>query len=292
MPPVIDLDSQSFVLRSTLTSPFGRKVRMAAEVLGLTSRITVKPANTLDESDTLRTQNPLGKLPCLLLSDGSVLYDSRVIVEFLQEVAGTDRLLPQRGSARYRALTLAALADGITEAALLMVYEDRFRDADMHSPRWLAHQRGKIERGMAAFESAPPNAAQDRHRFDRSRLRARLSRLAQARGMAASTPAACRVAGNVRAARTGVARRSPRPPEEADRMTAHDADTPTEPPTWTLRPSKPKLKLPPGACDAHVHVFGPRAQLSLRRRARATRRPTRPRKRCSRCTSSSASSAA
>ena len=159
MPPVIDLDSQSFVLRSTLTSPFGRKVRMAAEVLGLTSRITVKPANTLDESDTLRTQNPLGKLPCLLLSDGSVLYDSRVIVEFLQEVAGTDRLLAQRGSARYRALTLAALADGITEAALLMVYEDRFRDADMHSPRWLAHQRGKIVRGMAAFESAPPNAA-------------------------------------------------------------------------------------------------------------------------------------
>jgi glutathione S-transferase len=154
-----DLDGQSFVLRSTLTSPFGRKVRMAADVLGLTSRITVQPANTLDESDTLRTQNPLGKLPCLLLSDGSALYDSRVIVEFLQEVAGTDRLLPRYGAARYRALTRAALADGITEAALLMVYEDRFRDAATHSSRWLAHQRGKIVRGLAAFETAPPDAA-------------------------------------------------------------------------------------------------------------------------------------
>jgi glutathione S-transferase len=155
-----DLDGQSFVLRSTLTSPFGRKVRMAADVLGLTSRITVQPANTLDESDTLRTQNPLGKLPCLLLGDGSALYDSRVIVEFLQEVAGTDRLLPRHGAARYRALTRAALADGITEAALLTVYENRFRDdAATHSPRWLAHQRGKIVRGLTAFETAPPNAA-------------------------------------------------------------------------------------------------------------------------------------
>ena len=48
---------------------------------------------------------------------------------------------------------------------------------------------------------------------------------------------------------------------------AHGADTPAEPPTWMATPSKPKLKLPPGACDAHVHVFGPRARFPVRRGA-------------------------
>jgi glutathione S-transferase len=149
----------TYVLRSTLTSPFGRKVRMAIDVLGLGDRVTIVSANTLDENDTLRQQNPLGKLPCLLLPDGTALYDSTVIIEFLQETAGTDRLLPLRGLARYKALTLATLADGITDAALLMVYEGRFRDPGTHSQRWLAHQRGKIMRTLAAFEAAPPDPA-------------------------------------------------------------------------------------------------------------------------------------
>jgi glutathione S-transferase len=152
-------DSASWVLRSTLTSPFGRKVRMAMLVLGLERRITIVPADTLDESDTLRTQNPLGKMPCLLLADGTALYDSRVIIEFLQEQAGSDGLLPRDGLARYTTLTRAALADGICEAALLMVYEGRFRDTHMQSERWLAHQRGKLTRGLSAFETAPPDPA-------------------------------------------------------------------------------------------------------------------------------------
>ena len=61
-------DSDTWVLRSTLTSPFGRKVRMAAAVLGLTDRLRLEPADTLKENDTLRAQNPLGKMPCLLLA--------------------------------------------------------------------------------------------------------------------------------------------------------------------------------------------------------------------------------
>ena len=151
--------TEKFVLRSTLTSPFGRKVRLAAEVLGLTDRIMLVPADTLDDNDTLRTQNPLGKLPCLLLTDGTAIYDSGVIIEFLQEQAGTEKLVPARGLARYQALTRATLADGIAEAALLLVYEGRFRDADKHSPRWIAHQRGKIARALAAFEAALPDPA-------------------------------------------------------------------------------------------------------------------------------------
>jgi glutathione S-transferase len=74
-------------------------------------------------------------------------------------VAGSERLLPARGLARFKALTLARLADGITEAAILLVYEGRFRDAGTHSERWLAHQRGKIARALAAFENSPPDPA-------------------------------------------------------------------------------------------------------------------------------------
>lgn len=145
-------------LRSTETSPFGRKVRIAIDILGLDSRIAVVPGNTLDDNDTLRQQNPLGKMPCLLLPSGDALYDSGVIIEYLQELAGTEQLVPSRGPERYRKLTLATLADGITDAALLMVYEGRFRDDGTHSERWLAHQRGKVSRALAAFEKAPPPA--------------------------------------------------------------------------------------------------------------------------------------
>jgi glutathione S-transferase len=152
-------DRETYVLRTTLTSPFGRKVRMAVGVLGLSDVIRIEPANTLDEADSLRRQNPLGKMPCLLLADGTAIYDSRVIIEFLQEASGVEALLPARGLPRYRALTRAALADGITDAALLMVYESRFRDAGTHSERWLAHQRGKVLRGLAELERAPPDAA-------------------------------------------------------------------------------------------------------------------------------------
>ena len=150
------LPTEKFVLRSTLTSPFGRKVRMAIDVLGLADGVSIVPADTLDEGDTLREQNPLGKLPCLLLADGTAIYDSRVIIEFLQELTGSNRLVPARGLERYRVLTRAVLADGITDAGLLMVYEARFRQPGTFSERWLSHQRGKIGRALAIFESAPP----------------------------------------------------------------------------------------------------------------------------------------
>jgi glutathione S-transferase len=148
---------KKFVLRSTLTSPFGRKVRMAIDVLGLSERVTLVPADPLDETDSLRQQNPLGKMPCLLLADGGTIYDSGVIIEYLQEIAGTDRLLPARGLPRFKALTLARLADGIMDASILVIYDSRFRPGQPPSERWLAHQRGKINRGLAAFQAAPPD---------------------------------------------------------------------------------------------------------------------------------------
>ena len=131
---------------------------MAIDTLGLNNRITETPADPLDEKDTLRQQNPLGKMPCLVLQDGSTIYDSGIIIEFLQDVAGTDRLLRLNGPERYRMLTQARLTDGIMDASILIVYETRFRPDLPHSPRWLDHQRGKIHRGLAAFEARPPDA--------------------------------------------------------------------------------------------------------------------------------------
>ena len=150
-------EPEKFVLRTTLTSPFGRKARMAADVLGLRDRVTVVHADVADENDTLRQQNPLGKIPCLVRADGTTVYDSGVILECLQEAAGTDRLMPARGPDRIRKFTMARLADGIIDAGALIIYEGRYHETGAQSERWVALQRGKIVRALAAFERDPPD---------------------------------------------------------------------------------------------------------------------------------------
>ena len=146
---------EKFTLRTTLTSPFGFKVRMAVDVLGLSDRVAVAPADVNDEKDTLRGQNPLGKIPCLVRADGTAVYDSGVILEFLQEVAGTDRLLPIKGTERTRKFTLVRLIDGIIDAGALTIYETRWHAPGTQSDGWLAYQRDKINRALAALEKTP-----------------------------------------------------------------------------------------------------------------------------------------
>src|SRR5215467_590807 len=115
-------------LRSSPASPFGRKVRMAAIILGLDSRITVEAADTANPADSVRQQNPLGKIPALIADDGLVLFDSRVILEYLDHLAGGGRIVPAEPKARFAALRLQALADGIMDASILRMYEIRWRD--------------------------------------------------------------------------------------------------------------------------------------------------------------------
>jgi glutathione S-transferase len=146
-------------LRSSPPSPFGRKVKIAAHELGLFDRLTIEMADTNDPSDSLRSQNPLGKIPALVLDDGVALFDSRVILEWLDLEAGGDRILPTEREARFAALRLQALADGITDAAILIVYEGRFRNEGERSAAWVAHQQGKIDRALAHLEAAPPARA-------------------------------------------------------------------------------------------------------------------------------------
>jgi glutathione S-transferase len=147
------------VLRSSPASPFGRKVRIAAAILGLTERIEIVAADTNDANDSLRLQNPLGKIPALVLEDGAVLYDSPVIVEYLDWLAGGGRIIPTEPGPRFNVLTRQALADGIMDAALLQVYETRFREPGQHVAKWLDHQAAKVARGLARLEASPLETA-------------------------------------------------------------------------------------------------------------------------------------
>ena len=146
------------ILRSSPPSPFGRKVKIAAAMLGLADQMRIVMADTNDAGDPLRGQNPLGKIPTLILASGQVIYDSRVILEFLDMQAGGGKILPVEASARIASLILQALADGLMDASILRIYEVRMRPAEQRSVAWLAHQSGKVERALAALEaaSAPP----------------------------------------------------------------------------------------------------------------------------------------
>jgi glutathione S-transferase len=144
------------ILRSSPPSPFGRKVKLALGILGLENEVTIEKADPTDISDSLRQQNPLGKIPALIIEDGSVLYDSPVILEYLDAHAGGGKIIPKDPKARIAALTLQALCDGILDAGILLVYEGRWRPAEMHVQKWIEHQRGKVERAFAVLEAAPP----------------------------------------------------------------------------------------------------------------------------------------
>ncbi len=144
------------ILRSSASSPFVRKVRIAIRVLGLENEVEETPVALDDPSDTLRTQNPLGKIPALILEDGTCYYDSRVIVEYLDSLAGGDRLIPRESKARFDALRLQALCDGMFDASVLMVYEGRYRPPEMRVAAWIERQADKVARGLAAREAAPP----------------------------------------------------------------------------------------------------------------------------------------
>lgn len=143
-------------LRTSLGSPFGRKPRIAVGVLGLDARVKVEPATTQDPADPLRGQNPLGKVPVLILEDGTTMFDSPVILEYLDHLAGGGKILPQSPQARFAARRLEALADGIMDASILIVYEGRYRPAEKHEQKWLDLQAGKVERALASLEAAPP----------------------------------------------------------------------------------------------------------------------------------------
>jgi glutathione S-transferase len=144
------------ILRSSPASPFGRKIRIAIALLGLDKDVKVEAADTSNADDSVRQQNPLGKIPVLLAEDGNAYYDSRVILEYLDHRGGGGKIVPHDPVARIAALRLQALCDGILDASILTVYESRWRKPETHDAKWLGHQAGKVSRGLAALEASPP----------------------------------------------------------------------------------------------------------------------------------------
>jgi glutathione S-transferase len=144
------------ILRSSPSSPFGRKVRLALGMLGFDGDTKIEAADTTDVNDSVRRQNPLGKIPVLIAEDGIAYYDSRVILDYLDHRAGGGKIVPHDATARLAALRLQALCDGILDASILTIYEGRWRKEEHHEQKWLDHQAGKVARGLAALEAAPP----------------------------------------------------------------------------------------------------------------------------------------
>ncbi|RMD47588.1 MAG: glutathione S-transferase [Alphaproteobacteria bacterium] len=133
-------------------SPFVRKVRVAIAEAGRAGEVELIPSagSPTAPIDIPPEHNPLGKIPALVADDGEVLFDSRVICRYLDALWGIG--LYPAPPALWRCLTLEALADGMMEAAVLMVYETRCRHENARSEAWVEGQWAKIDRALDLLE--------------------------------------------------------------------------------------------------------------------------------------------
>ncbi|MGH7014727.1 MAG: glutathione S-transferase [Stellaceae bacterium] len=141
-------------LRYSPTSPFVRKVMVMAFETGLDAKIERVPTTVMpvQPNEDLSRQNPLIKLPTLLTDDGQVLFDSRVICEYLDGLHSGPKLFPSAGMARWIALRQQALADGMLDASVLNRYETAVRPQERQWAEWSAGQMRKVRNGLAALD--------------------------------------------------------------------------------------------------------------------------------------------
>ncbi len=141
-------------LYHSAASPFVRKALVAAHETGLAERIeiaTIALTPTASNPE-LDRENPIGKIPALVLADGTTLFDSRVICEYLDTRHGGPRLFPASGPTRWTALRRQALADGLLDAAILCRYETFLRPEERRWEDWVDGQRAKFRRTLDALE--------------------------------------------------------------------------------------------------------------------------------------------
>jgi len=132
-------------LIASKTSPFARKVRIALAEKKVEYQIVESSA--WEPGNPVHAYNPLGKLPVLILDDGTHLYDSRVIVEYVDLVSPVSRLIPEPARQRIAVKKWEALADGVCDAAATIVIERR-RPANLQSEEWIDRQQRKIDEGV------------------------------------------------------------------------------------------------------------------------------------------------
>ena len=138
-------------LLSSLTSPYGRKVRIVLLEKKIPFQLQVE--NPWLPDSTIGEVNPLGKVPVLVLEDGISVFDSRVIVEYLDMLSPVAHLIPSDAKSRMMVRGVEALADGITDAAVAIVLE-RKRADDKQDLDWIALQERALYRGLGALSEA------------------------------------------------------------------------------------------------------------------------------------------
>ena len=138
-------------LIGSLTSPYVRKVRITLAEKKIDAKW--EEENVWSEATQIGRSNPLGKVPCLVLDDGEAIFDSRVIVEYLDTLTPVGKLIPAGGRERAEVRTWEALADGVMDAAATARLEQTWpgRTDDQRSPAWIARQMGKVEAGVKAM---------------------------------------------------------------------------------------------------------------------------------------------
>jgi len=137
------------------SSPFVRKVLVCASELDIADKIELLPsaAGPVQRDATIIADNPLGQVPTFFTDDGIALYDSRVICEYLDALAGGNRLFPAASLARWQALVYQSVADGILDAALLTRYETAMRPEPLRWADWITGQMSKVSDALAKLES-------------------------------------------------------------------------------------------------------------------------------------------
>jgi len=143
--------SKNIRLLGSLASPYVRKVRIVMAEKRIDYQFELEDVWSADSR--IADSNPLAKVPCLIMEDGGAVFDSRVIVEYLDTMTPVAKLIPASGRERAEVRTWEALADGIMDAAILVRLEKTQRPPEQQSAKWIGRQMDKIHAGLAAMSS-------------------------------------------------------------------------------------------------------------------------------------------
>jgi glutathione S-transferase len=132
-------------------SPYVRKVRIVMAEKKLDYTFALEDVWSADT--TIMQSNPLGKVPCLIMEDGGAMFDSRVIVEYLDTLTPVGKLIPPNGRERAEVKCWEALADGVLDAAILIRLEKMQRPVALQSAAWIARQMDKVTAGLSALST-------------------------------------------------------------------------------------------------------------------------------------------
>jgi glutathione S-transferase len=133
----------------SVTSPYVRKVRIVLAEKKIEADFVLE--NVWAVETTIGQTNPLGKIPCLVMDDGSAVFDSRVIAEYVDTLSPVGKLIPADGRERAAVKTWEALADGVLDAGILARLEATWRPAEQQSPAWIARQMSKIDAALKSM---------------------------------------------------------------------------------------------------------------------------------------------